>query len=367
MKSVYIHIPFCTSICSYCDFSKVLYKEDVVTNYLNALEKEINGFYDNEIISTIYIGGGTPSCLSISNLERLFEIIKVFKLNDIYEFTFEVNVNDITEELVEFLYKNKVNRISVGVESFEEKNLKYLNRKHTKKEIFNNISLLKKYFNDINIDIIYAIPIESLNEVKSDIKNFLKLDIPHISAYSLIIENNTVLGIKNVSPISEEEDYKMYEYIVKKLKKNEYIHYEVSNFAKPGFESEHNLNYWNNGEYYGFGLGAHGYINGVRYENTKNLTKYLNYNFKVNELFISKQEEMENEVILGLRKIEGINIEKFFNKFEINIQDVFNIMPLLKDKLLIIENKNLKIPEDKIYIMNEILCKILTKEEICQN
>lgn len=367
MKGVYIHIPFCSSICSYCDFSKVLYKKEMVNKYMNALEKEIIGFYDNEVISTIYIGGGTPSSLDMEDLTRLFEIIKVFKLNDIYEFTFEVNVNDITEELVSFLYKNKVNRISVGVESFEEKNLKYLNRKHTKKDIFNKINILKKYFSNINIDIIYALPIESYNDVKSDIKNFLKLDIPHISTYSLIIEEHTVLGIKNVSPISEEEDYKMYEYIVRKLKKNEFVHYEVSNFAKPGYESEHNLNYWNNGEYYGFGLGAHGYINGVRYENTKNLTKYLKGSFKINELFISKQEEMENEVMLGLRKLDGINIEEFFNKYNENIQDVFNIMPLLKEKLLIIENKNLKIPEDKIYIMNEILYKIFNKEEVCQN
>lgn len=363
MNSVYIHIPFCNSICSYCDFSKSLYREDVVDKYLSVLSQEIDSYYEDEIINTIYIGGGTPSCLSKDNLNKLFKIINKFKKAEIIEFTFEVNVNDINEELIKILLDNKVNRISVGIESFEEKNLKFLNRKHNKKQIFNNIKLLKKYFSNINVDIIYALPSENLNDVKRDIKNFLKLGIPHISTYSLIIESNTVLDIKNIKQVDEELDYKMYDYIKKKLKKNEYVHYEVSNFAKPGFESEHNLNYWKNREYYGFGLGAHGYINGIRYENTKNLTKYLNNKYRKNELFISKREDMENEIMLGLRKIEGINIEEFFKKFEVNIQDEFNILPLLKEKLLILEGKYLKIEESKIYIMNEILNKILYEEK----
>lgn len=359
MRSVYIHIPFCSSICSYCDFPKVVYNELWVNNYLIALEQEIDKYYEKESVNTIYIGGGTPSCLSLLQLKTLLDILKKFKLTDIYEYTFEMNVNDIEEDKLKMLKEYGINRISVGVESFDERNLKYLNRKHSKKQIFNNIKLLKKYFTNINVDLIYALPIENFNDLRTDIKNFLKLDVPHISTYSLIIENNTFLSNKKVKPIDEDEDYKMYNYICKKLTKEEYVHYEVSNFAKPGFESDHNLNYWNNDEYYGFGLGAHGFINGVRYENTKNYNKYLNSEFRVNELFISKREDMENEVMLGLRKLKGIDIEHFFNKFNVNIQDEFNIMPLLKEKSLILDGKFLKIPESKIYIMNEILNKII--------
>lgn len=358
MKSVYIHIPFCNSICSYCDFPKVINNETWVDNYLIALKKEIEQSYENEKINTIYIGGGTPSCLNILELEKLLEIAKIFNLADNYEFTFEMNVNDINEEILILLKENKVNRISVGVESFNEKNLKYLNRKHTKKQIFNNIKLLKKYFTNINVDLIYALPIQTLNDLKQDIKNILKLQVPHISTYSLIIENNTFLSYKKVQPIDEDLDYKMYDYICKKLKKENYIHYEVSNFSLPNFESRHNLNYWDNEEYFGFGLGAHGFINGIRYENTKNYDKYLQGNYKDNEIFISKRENMENEIMLGLRKIQGFDIEKFFNKYKVNIQDEFNIMPLLKDKSLVLTGKYLSIHIDKIYIMNEIITKI---------
>ena len=146
---------------------------------------------------------------------------------------------------------------------------------------------------------------------------------------------------------------------VKKLKKKGYNHYEVSNFAKEGRESKHNLTYWNNGEYYGFGLGAHGYVSELRYENTRSFNKYLKHQYRLNEFVISKKEDMENELILGLRKIEGINIVEFFNKYKVNIQDEFDIMPLIKEKLLVLEDNHLKIPEDKIYIMNTILTRLI--------
>lgn len=360
MRSIYIHIPFCKSICSYCDFAKVIHNKSWVDIYLQELGSEIDKYYEEDEIRTLYIGGGTPSSLNILELRKLFKIIKKFKLSDEYEFTFEVNVNDITQELCNVLKENKVNRISVGVESFDKFNLKFLNRKHTKKEIFKNIKFLKENdFNNINVDLIYALPIESYKVLKSDLNKILKLDVPHISTYSLIIEPNTVLSNNNIKNIDEEYDYKMYQYICKKLKKSGYNHYEVSNFSKPGFESIHNLNYWNNSEYYGFGLGSHGYINGVRYENTRSLNNYINKNYRLNEYIVSKKEEMENELILGLRKLEGINIFDFFQKFGVNIQDVFDIKYALKNNLLVLRNKYLMIPEDKIYIMNEILNNII--------
>lgn len=359
MKSVYIHIPFCKSICSYCDFCKFLTNEVWASEYLIHLEKEIKEYYDNDIIKTLYIGGGTPSVLSMTNLKTLLNITKVFNKSDSLEFTFEMNVNDITEEKLKLLYEYGVNRISIGVESFDKNNLKYLNRKHTPKQIEENITLVKKYFNNINVDLIYALPIETINVLKRDVKELLKLNVPHISTYSLIIEEGTLLGVKKVVPIDEDKDYKMYSYIVKELIKNGYNHYELSNFAKEGFESIHNLNYWNNKEYYGFGLGAHGYLAELRYENTRSFNTYLKDEYRFNEFVVPKKEEMENEVILGLRKLEGIDLIEFYNKFGENIQDVFNITDNIKAGLLVIKGSRLSIPEDKIYIMNEILNRIL--------
>lgn len=359
MRSVYIHIPFCKSICSYCDFCKFLHEEVYASEYLNELSREIDKYYDNDKIRTLYIGGGTPSVLSINNLKKLFEIIKKFDTSLLEEFTFEMNIDDITEEKLLLLKTNNVNRISIGVQSFNEINLKYLNRKHTKSEIIKNINLAKNYFTNINVDLMFALPIENFNTLKKDVKEILKLNVSHISTYSLIIEQNTVLSYNKVKPIEEDLDYKMYSYILKELKKNGYNHYEVSNFAKEGYQSKHNLNYWQNDEYYGFGLGAHGFISELRYENTRSFNTYLKGNYRFNELVLSKREDMENEVILGLRKLEGINIVNFFNKYKTNIQDEFNITPLLKNGLLKIKDNNIYIPEEKIYIMNSILNEIL--------
>lgn len=359
MRSVYIHIPFCSSICSYCDFCKFLHDEVWATEYLTHLEKEINEYYDKDEIKTIYVGGGTPSILSMPNLMKLLEITKIFKTNENLEFSFEMNVNDITEEKLKLLKEYGVNRISIGVESFDELNLKFLNRKHTKEQIEKNINLVKKYFTNISVDLIYALPIESLSVLKKDLKMLLKLDVPHISTYSLIIEEHTALAVNKVEPIDEDKDYKMYNYIIKELKENGYEHYEVSNFARPGYESKHNLTYWGNGEYYGFGLGAHGFISELRYENTRSFNTYLKDKYRFNEFVVSIKEDMENFIILGLRKLEGIDIVEFYNKYKVNIQDEFNITPLLKDGILKLTGSKIHISEENIYIMNAILNKIL--------
>lgn len=360
MKSAYIHIPFCKSICSYCDFCKMNYQKEWIEVYLDVLKEEIEEKYADEYLDTIYIGGGTPSCLSKEELNKLFDIIKIFNLNEEYEFTFECNVNDITEELLNILKESQVNRLSIGVESFNNNNLKLIERKHTFEDALTKINLVKNYgFNNINVDLIYALPEETLSTVKKDINQLLKLDIPHISTYSLIIEEHTKLKIKGIKEIDQDLDAKMYEYIVKKLTNNNYNHYEISNFAKKGYESRHNLTYWNNEYYYGFGLGAHGYVHGVRYENTRSFHDYLNGNYILEENILSKQQIMENELMLGLRKTKGINLNEFFNKYDINLQDVFDIRPLLKTKDLIYKNGNIFVNPSKLYVMNEILLKLI--------
>lgn len=243
----------------------------MVDKYLDSLELEIKNRYKDELVDTIYIGGGTPSSLNINQLKRLFDIIKIFKLNDNYEFTTECNIESINSEKLKLFKINKVNRLSFGVESFNNEILKILGRYHSEELIFNNISLSKKYFNNISIDLIYGVN-DNIDVVKSDIDKFLKLGINHVSCYSLILEENTKLYIDNHKYIDEDIDRMMFDYIDDTLVKNGYKHYEISNYAKLGYESRHNINYWLNGSYYGFGLGAVSYL-----DNIKMLTKSKPY------------------------------------------------------------------------------------------
>ena len=355
MKSVYIHIPFCNHICSYCDFSKMFYNESIVDKYLNILEEEIISTYRNEKIKTIYIGGGTPSSLSIKQLNKLFKIIKIFKTNSNTEITIECNIENIDEEKLNLIKKN-VNRISIGIQSFNDNNLKLLDRKYQKKEIIEKINLVKKArFENINVDLMYAFNNQTIKDLNDDIDEFLALNINHISTYSLMIEPNTKLFLNGTKPIDEDIDAKMYELICNKLKDNGYIHYEISNFAKKGYESKHNLTYWNNDEYYGFGMGASSYVDNIRYDNTKSINKYLNKEFVSNKEILTKEDEIKYELILGFRKLEGINKKDFFNKYNIELIDIKNIKQLIEQNKLIENENNIYINPKYIYISNSIL------------
>lgn len=360
MKSVYIHIPFCKSICSYCDFCKTFYYEKWARAYLLRLKEEIEDIYNDEKIKNIYIGGGTPSCLKKEELEYLFEIIKLFKTNSGFEFTFECNLDDINEELLTILKYNHVNRLSIGIQSFNEKNLTLLGRTHTYKEAEEKIKLIRDYgFKNINLDLIYAIPGETIKDLKEDLKLFLKLKPDHISTYSLMIEPHTILFQKNISPIEEEQDEEMYNIICKTLKLAGFTHYEISNFAKKDCESRHNLTYWNNEEYFGFGLGASGYVDSIRYTNTKNLPNYLKGEYKGIQEILSKQDIMDNEIMLGLRKLKGINKKDFLAKYHLPIEEAYPVKPLLKNGDLKEKKEYIFISLDKLYIMNEILMKMI--------
>ena len=355
-NSLYIHIPFCKKICSYCDFCKFIYNEEWINKYLDSLEYEIESKYKNEELKTIYIGGGTPSSLELNNLERLFKIINKLNKNDEYEYTIEFNIEDISKEKLELCKKYNINRISIGVESFNKKNLEFLGRR-TDINIKEKILLTKKYFNNINIDLIYALPNQTLKELEEDLDKYIELDIPHISCYSLMIEEHTVLNNKHIEPIDEDLDYEMYNLINKKL--NNYNHYEISNYAKEGYESKHNLVYWNNEEYYGFGCGASSYIGNKRINNSKNIVNYMNkiYKEEIEELTI--EDKISLELILGFRKTKGINILDFNKKYKVNILDLYNIKELIKEEKLILKDNFLYISEKYMYISNEILVNFI--------
>ena len=355
-KSVYIHIPFCDNICTYCDFCKQYYHKETVAKYLDALKQEITKKYQGEKLKTIYIGGGTPSSLNVSELKKLFEIIKIFNFEKKYEFTIEVNPENINKEKLQLMKENGVNRISIGIESTNDEILKYLNRKYNYEMVKEKIKLIKSAdFKNINVDLIYAIKNETINDLEKDLNNLLKLDITHISTYSLMIEPNTMLSIKKEKSIDENLDYEMYQTICTKLKEKGFIHYEISNFCKEGYESHHNLVYWHNEEYYGFGLGASGYLNNIRYDNTKSISKYTKGEYLLNSEELSIKDKISYELILGFRLVKGINKKKFYQKYKKELTDLYNIKELILKKELIDDGSNISINYDKIYIENSIL------------
>lgn len=359
IENCYIHIPFCKKICAYCDFCKVFYNEQMTDKYLRALGNEIKMIYNYEELETIYIGGGTPSSLSIKELEELFEIIGQLKRKKNCEFTIECNFETITKEKLELFKKNGVNRLSFGIESISSKNLELLERKENKKRIKDIVSISRSLgFSNINLDLMYAIPGERVSDLDKDLNFLISLNPEHISTYSLMIEENTKLYLNHIEKIDEDLDNMMYNRICDRLKE-EYNHYEISNFSKPGYESKHNLCYWKNNEYYGFGVSASSYRDNVRYTNTKSITKYLKNNYKYYQEKLTDKDKMIYEMILGLRLTKGVSKECFHNRYGINIEEYFDIKSLLEKGLILENDSNYYIAEDKLYISNEILLSFI--------
>ncbi len=362
-KAIYIHIPFCKSLCTYCDFSKMYYFQKYSKKYFDSLSKEFNQRYNGEEIETVYIGGGTPSILKPEELKKLFKITSKINLKKDYEFTIECNIDDIVEEKVKIFKENKINRVSIGIQTFNKKTLKKMNRSHDYNEVLEKIELLKKYeIDNINIDLIYAFPGTTIEDLKKDLNLFFSLNVKHISTYSLMIEPHTMLYINKVKNIKEELDCEMYNLICLEMKKHGYNHYEVSNFSIPGYESKHNLTYWNNEEYYGFGLSASGYIDNIRYTNTLSMDKYLANEFDGVKEELTLKDKMVYELILGMRKINGINILNFNSKYNRSLLENEIIKELVKKGNLIVDENYLKIPYNKIYVQNEILEELLDYE-----
>ncbi len=360
ITSVYIHIPFCEHICSYCDFSKLYYYEELVDKYLIELEKEIKSYLPFPKLKTLYIGGGTPSSLNIKQLDKLFSLTNLFSFEDNYEFTIECNIENIDDDKLKLFKRNSVNRISIGVESFQTKNLDFLNRNYSVNQIKPTIELVKENgFDNINIDLMYAIPGETIDDLKSDIDNFLALGITHISTYSLILEKNTKLTNQNTEYIDEDLDLEMYQTIHKNLTESGFNHYEISNFSLPGYESKHNLVYWHNEEYYGFGLGSSGYLKDIRYTNKKSIQKYLKGEYKEEIEYLTKTSNCENEIILRMRTKEGIDKKIFKQKFGIDFKDLTPVSSLIEKGYIKENQNNYYIPFEYWYVINEILVKFV--------
>lgn len=360
-RAAYVHIPFCTQICHYCDFSKVFIKNQPVDDYLRALMEEIRA-YEPGPVDTLYIGGGTPSALSAPQLEFLLEgLASIFDISQVQEWTLEANPGDLSQDKIDVMAKAGLNRISLGVQTFDDRELRQIGRMHQEKDIYESIDQLKAAgFHNISIDLIYALPNQTMDQVVTNVEKALALDIPHMSLYSLILENHTVFmnrmrrGQLNLP--QEDLEVDMFHYIINRLKEAGYDHYEISNFCRPGYESRHNLMYWDNAEYYGLGAGASGYLNGVRYRNHGPIRHYLEAvaagDARVYKEELSLKEQMEEELFLGLRKRSGVSIQRFEQKFARSFEEVYGkvVAQLLEEGLLIREGDRLRTSQKGLFL-----------------
>lgn len=359
--SAYVHIPFCTQICYYCDFSKVFIQNQPVDAYLESLIKEFRS-YDISKLKTLYLGGGTPTAISAEQLDYLLtELIVGIDLESLEEFTIEANPGDLTVEKIEVLKKSAVNRVSLGVQTFNDKHLKRIGRSHNEAQIYSTIDSLKNAgFYNISIDLIYALPGQTMADVKENVKKALALDIPHLSLYSLILENHTIFMNKmrrgRLNLPNEDSEAEMFEYIISTLSSNGFEHYEISNFTKPGFESKHNLMYWDNAEYFGCGAGASGYVKGVRYRNHGPIRHYLKAveegNTRVSEEHLSLKEQMEEEIFLGLRKKSGFSRKRFEEKFARDFEQLYGkiVFDLCQEGLLQQEGEQVRMTKKGLFL-----------------
>ena len=368
--SAYVHIPFCTQICYYCDFSKVFIKNQPVDSYLEHLIEEYDS-YDIKKLRTLYIGGGTPTALSAPQLAFLLEkLTDKLDLSYLEELTIEANPGDLDEEKIAVLKDSPVNRVSLGVQTFNDRMLKQIGRSHLEKDIYENIANLKKAgFDNISIDLIYALPKQTMEDVKINVAKAIALDIPHMSLYSLILENHTVFMNRmrrGKLPLPKEDlEAEMFEYIIAELEKAGFEHYEISNFSKPGFESRHNLMYWDNAEYYGIGAGASGYVNGVRYKNHGPIRHYLQAveagNARVQEEVLTLHEKMEEEMFLGLRKKSGVSKKRFEEKFGLSFEDQYGavVSELTEQGLLVPDRDIVRMTKQGLFLGDTVAEKFI--------
>ena len=374
MKSVYIHIPFCNNICSYCDFTKLYYNKKYINSYLDSLEKEILLNYKGEVIETIYIGGGTPTSLSAQQLDALLKGIREeLPFVDGDEFTVEANPGDLTLEKLQVLQNYGVNRLSMGVQSFNDRLLKKIGRKHTAQDVYDTMKIFEAAdFKNVSIDLIFALPNQTIEDFEDTLNQALSLDLPHYSMYSLILENKTMFynwarqGRLHLPGIDVEGD--MFELAIEKMTKAGRHQYEVSNFCIPGKESQHNLVYWNNEHYYGLGAGASGYLGNIRYKNHGPIQHYLKP-LRENELptinveTLTVDNQMEEEMFLGLRKINGVSVNHFEEKFKRPLDSVYGetILRLKNDGMLKQQGDLLSLTDKGLILGNEVFKEFLLK------
>lgn len=364
MKKIglYVHIPYCIQKCYYCDFISFSGKEETIKTYIETLKKEIDECrYTGFDIGTIYIGGGTPSAINEKFVTEILNKIKEkFIVTQNAEITLEVNPGTVTREKLKEYKKAGVNRLSIGLQSTDNEILKKIGRIHTYKEFLETYDMAREEgFNNINVDLMFALPSETEESIAIQVSEVINLNPEHISIYSLIVEENTklkqMIENKEIELPNEDEERKMYWKIKELLEENGYEHYEISNYSKPGYNSKHNSDCWNQKEYLGFGVAAHSYINAKRFSNSKTIEEYIkNYNYKDMEEEQDKEGMAKEYMMLGLRKIQGVSISAFERKFQINplFYFRFEISKLVEEDLIEIDLDNIKLTHRGLDLAN---------------
>ncbi len=366
MRGLYIHIPFCKQKCQYCDFVSFADKCNKTEEYLDALICEMD-MYKGEAVDTVFIGGGTPSVLSCKEITRLMNAIRErFVLSHNVEFTMEINPGTVDKEKMETMLFGGVNRVSVGVQSFNNNELKAIGRIHTGETAIETVkALYETGFRNISIDLMMSLPLQTEESFKENLEIATELPINHISVYSLIIEENTPIYNRYKSgeftEPDEDMDRALYKYTKEYLNGKGFSRYEISNYARVGYESKHNLKYWNLQEYIGIGLNAHSYVNGVRYYNTPDFDEYLSGNFREGEDVLTQKDKMGEFMMLGLRKCEGVSIKEFNNLFGEDIKTIYGdiIEKFINLGALEKTGERLRLTDYGMDISNTVMCEFL--------
>lgn len=368
--ALYIHIPFCKSKCLYCDFPSFSCMENLMEEYSKALAKDISNIGDMEI-KTIFIGGGTPTYLPLKAWKNINKALSNLNLAKNVEFTVEGNPGTFTEEKLEFLKEIGVNRLSIGLQAWQNNILKQLGRIHTLDEFLQSYKLARKLqFSNINIDLMFGLPNQSILEWKDTLKNVVSLNPEHISCYSLIVEKGTpfynLYEKGELMLPQEDEEREMYDFALDFLDKSGYKQYEISNFAKEGFKCKHNLVYWNLEPYVGCGVSSHSYFNGYRYRKCENVEQYIEDVHKNNfsKLDLHKnfiEDDMEEFIFMGLRKIKGISMSEFKNRFNTSIYSIYKdvIDKHIKYGTLIKDGDRLYLSKRGIQVSNSVMCEFI--------
>ena len=335
---IYIHIPFCVRKCLYCDFLSFACDNDAQERYMEALYKEIKAFsrHLGEIeVSTVFIGGGTPSVVDTALLERVIEALKEnYSVKADAEITMELNPGTVTADSLKKYKDMGINRLSMGLQAWQDRLLKTLGRIHTAEKFKESFLLAREAgFDNINVDIMLSLPGQTMEDVKETFENVISLSPEHISAYSLIVEDGTpfkdMFESGKFEEIDEDFDRNIYRFSCEMLEKNGYKRYEISNFAKKGFESRHNSLYWRTDEYIGFGLGAHSYFNGERYHNTADMERYIalsedHESIKEDVEKLTKEDKISEFMFMGLRMDEGVKKSVFKERFDVDMNDIYS-------------------------------------------
>lgn len=363
---IYVHIPFCKRKCYYCDFVSYSSKDEKIEEYINCVKKEIELQRINSEITTIYIGGGTPSYIDSRYIKEIMQEINKKNVSKNAEITIEVNPGTITMEKLKDYKECGINRLSIGLQSAQDKLLKQIGRIHDFEQFLDTFKMAREAgFKNINVDLMLGIPNQRIKDLKESLDTIIKLQPEHISVYSLIVEDGTPIANKiekgELELPEEELERNMYWYVKNTLELNNYGHYEISNFAKKGYESKHNMNCWRQKEYIGIGVAAHSYRDVVRYSNTENIGEYIRNikkeNLERNRIIheIQKEDDTKKEyMILGLRQIDGIKISEFKNKFGNNPIYLFRneLKKLTNENLINIDDDSIKLTDKGIDLAN---------------